>query len=238
VLHELLFGAQAVLGDRLIGLYLYGSLASGDFDPQRSDIDFVVVTRGEVPQELVPALEELHKGLWEGGSQPGGSKWATKLEGAYISQAALRRYNPNDPPRPAVNEGRFYLDSQDSAWIIQRHILREHGVAVAGPPLRGMIDPVSVEALKRSVTGILLEWWAPMLENPVRLQTAEYQLRLRLFKTAGRGSILIPDLTGIQGESSSVRPVSLFLLRISFVYTLCFSCFRLCCTASTFCTGK
>jgi predicted nucleotidyltransferase len=38
---------QAVLRDRFIGLYLGGSLALGDFDPQRSDIDFVAVTVDE-----------------------------------------------------------------------------------------------------------------------------------------------------------------------------------------------
>ncbi len=44
VLRLLLEGAQPILGDHFIGLYLYGSLASGDFNPQTSDIDFVVVT--------------------------------------------------------------------------------------------------------------------------------------------------------------------------------------------------
>jgi hypothetical protein len=39
VLQALLTGAQAVLGEHFIGLYLYGSLASGDFNPQSSDID-------------------------------------------------------------------------------------------------------------------------------------------------------------------------------------------------------
>jgi predicted nucleotidyltransferase len=33
---------QKVLGDLLFGTYLHGSLATGDFDPLRSDIDFVV----------------------------------------------------------------------------------------------------------------------------------------------------------------------------------------------------
>src|SRR5690242_3653132 len=40
---------QAVLGDQLVGLYLYGSLSSGAFDPASSDVDFVAVTEDALP---------------------------------------------------------------------------------------------------------------------------------------------------------------------------------------------
>jgi streptomycin 3"-adenylyltransferase len=43
VLHMLLSNVQSILADRLIGMYVHGSLACGDFNPQRSDIDFLVV---------------------------------------------------------------------------------------------------------------------------------------------------------------------------------------------------
>jgi hypothetical protein len=49
VLHVLLSDVQTVLGNHFIGMYLSGSPASGDFAPQRSDIDFVVVTADDLP---------------------------------------------------------------------------------------------------------------------------------------------------------------------------------------------
>ncbi len=170
VLHALLSSVQAVLGDRFVGLYLYGSLASGDFDPQTSDIDFVVVTAEEIPGETILALEAMHMRLWAGGSQ-----WAKKLEGTYLPQAALRRYDPNDVARPSVNEGKFYLGSQGTDWVIQRHNLREQGVAVIGPPLQSLIDPVNPDDIRQAVQEFLREWWAPMLQNPVRLRSDVYQ---------------------------------------------------------------
>src|SRR5512147_773474 len=88
---------RAVLGKRFNGLYLYGSLAGGDFVPARSDIDFVVVTAGELPADAISALGSMHARLWAGGS-----KWALKLEGTYIPTTALRRYNPDDGPFPCV----------------------------------------------------------------------------------------------------------------------------------------
>jgi len=170
VLYELLSGVQAILGKRFVGMYLYGSLASGDFDPRRSDIDFVVVTAEEVSDEVTSALEELHARM-----TASGMKWAPKLEGSYIPQQALRRYDPTAAPCPQVNEGRFYVARHGSDWVIQRHILRGQGVAVTGPALKPLIDPVQPDDLRRAVRGVLYEWWAPMLENPTRLHGREYQ---------------------------------------------------------------
>ena len=60
VLQALLANVGAILGERFYGLYLYGSLASGDFNPRRSDIDFLVVTEGLLPEEMIAALDEMH----------------------------------------------------------------------------------------------------------------------------------------------------------------------------------
>ncbi|HWT02871.1 MAG TPA: aminoglycoside adenylyltransferase domain-containing protein [Pyrinomonadaceae bacterium] len=170
VLRQLLSAVRAVLEDNFVGLYLYGSLATGDFDPDRSDIDFVVATAGELPAEMVLALEQMHARL-----ASGDSKWAAKLEGSYIPLPALRRYDPDDPPRPQLNEGRFYVGRHESDWVIQRHVLREYDVAVAGPAVSPFIAPVGPDDLRRAVRGILSEWWEPMLRDPSWLRGGEYQ---------------------------------------------------------------
>ncbi len=170
VLQLLLNGARSVLGDHFVGLYLYGSLASGDFNPQTSDIDFVVVTDVDLSAELVSSLEALHVRLWNSGL-----KWAAKLEGAYIPLHTLRRHDPNAAPCPTINEGRFYLDRQGSDWIIQRYILREYGSVIAGPSLKSSIEPVTPDDLRHAVAGVLHEWWQPMLNNPAWIRNREYE---------------------------------------------------------------
>src|SRR5262245_35525083 len=119
-------------------MYLYGSLSSGDFNPATSDIDFVVVTEGALGPERVAELEALHQRLWTERSY-----WAAHLEGAYLPRADLRRHDPATPPAPCVNEGRFYLGAFGSDWVIQRHVIREQGVVLAGPPPAELIDPIS-----------------------------------------------------------------------------------------------
>ncbi|MBP7593384.1 MAG: nucleotidyltransferase domain-containing protein, partial [Chloroflexi bacterium] len=63
LLRALLSGAQAILGANFAGMYLYGSLAGGDFNPDSSDVDFVVVTAVPIPADWLPALEAMHEGL-------------------------------------------------------------------------------------------------------------------------------------------------------------------------------
>ena len=171
LLQNLLVNVQMILGSQFIGLYLYGSLASGDFDLETSDIDFLVVTRDELSDELIDALEYMHASL-----AVSGLKWAAKLEGAYIPKYAIRRYDPQDLARPCVNKGAFYLGYQGSDWIIQRYILREQGVVIAGPDSKTLIDAVTMEEIRGAVEQILYKWWAPMLDDPARLQTCDYQV--------------------------------------------------------------
>jgi hypothetical protein len=133
-------------------MYLYGSLASGDFDPKSSDIDFVVVTKDILPDDTISNLEDLHKRIWSNGL-----KWASKLEGAYVPNDLIRRHDPNGYSCPTVNEGQFYVGHLGSDWIIQRHVIREYGVVLEGPDPKLLIDPVYPDEIRQSVLGVLDE---------------------------------------------------------------------------------
>lgn len=169
LLSELERCVRAVLGDRFVGLYLYGSLASGDFQPARSDIDFVVVTDGLLPDALIGQLRSLHEEI-----AAGTRTWSGRLEGAYVPLELLRRAGRTSPPLPTVNEGQFYLAPLGSDWVIQRYVLRTQSAVVSGPPLADLIDPVSPDDLRQAVRGFLEEWWAPMLDDPTRLRDEGY----------------------------------------------------------------
>jgi hypothetical protein len=170
LLQRLSSAGQAILSEAFYGMYLYGSLASGDFNPHSSDIDFLVVTKGGLSTEMIPALEAMHLQL-----ATSGLPYATKLEGAYMPLGVLPRYNPNDPPFPQVNEGRFYVERQGVDWVLQRHILREHERIVSGTSLQALIDPVSPDQMRQAVQELLQTWWAAMLQAPARLESSEYQ---------------------------------------------------------------
>lgn len=161
VLSLLLKNVKQILKEQFIGLYLYGSLSSGDFNPESSDIDFLVITRDYLSEKIVSKLEAMHNQTWATSL-----KRAGKLEGAYIPKELIRKPNPNGLPCPTINESKFYLDTPGSDWVIQRHVVRECGVVLEGPDPKTLIDFVSADDIRNCIIGVLNEWWFPMLENP------------------------------------------------------------------------
>lgn len=162
---------QSVLGEQLAGMYLFGSLSSGDFHPDASDIDYLVVTTDLLAEEIITNLEAMHARIWNMGLA-----WAARLECSYLPVEHLRHYQKTDQVYPTVNEGRFYKAPHGSDWIIQRHVIREYGVVLAGPDPKDLIDAVSPDDIRGAVTGILREWWFPLLDDPswLRNHGSEY----------------------------------------------------------------
>jgi hypothetical protein len=173
ILEQLLVEVQAILGEQFVGMYLHGSLAGGDFDPQKSDIDYVVVTAGELPDEIITALKAMHSGL--AAAHP---RWGTELEGSYIPQQALRHYDPTDILYPAIRRGEeFYVREHGRDWVIQRHILREQGFALAGPAPQTLIDPIKPDNIWEAEAEIMRDWdeWALQTEDKSHIQPSGYQ---------------------------------------------------------------
>jgi hypothetical protein len=160
-----------VLRERLVGMYLYGSLATGDFSAATSDIDFVVVTEGDVSDAEVDALAAMHARLAARGG------WLASLEGSYIPRASLRRWDPADARHPHLSHDRpFQREEHGADWVIQRHVLREHGVVISGPPPRAWIDPVTPAQLREAVVALLGDFWAGHGCSDAFLRERAYQV--------------------------------------------------------------
>jgi hypothetical protein len=171
ILADLLARVQAILGPQFQGMYLYGSLALGDFTPERSDVDFVVVTERDLPTEVVAALAAMHQDL--GATYV---PWGVELEGSYIPQAVLRRRDPAQDGYPRIERGEaLRIVHYASGGLIQRYLLREYGIPLAGPPVQTWIDPIPPNALRQDVLTIVREWLMPMRDNPTVLRQRGYQ---------------------------------------------------------------
>lgn len=181
ILHELFAGVQSILGDHFIGMYLFGSLATGDFD-QDSDVDYVVVTDDVLSNELVSALQDMHVRIATIDS------WcATQLEGSYVPQGALRRYDPVRALHLHIDRGRgerlkmMRIENELlsrawwGGWVLLRDMLREKGITLAGPAPRTLIDPVSPEELRQAALAVLQGWAAQILDTPAEIDSRGYQ---------------------------------------------------------------
>ena len=162
---------QVILGDQLVGFYLYGSLSLGDFDPASSDIDFLVATTEDVSEEIFERLRDMH-GVIASSNLP----YANYIEGSYIPLKALRRYDPHNVHHATIGiDWPFRIAFHGSNWILERSILREHGVIVHGPPPETLIDPVTSEEMRTAVCEQLKDFWSSQLDRPKWLRPRDYQ---------------------------------------------------------------
>ncbi|HZR44610.1 MAG TPA: nucleotidyltransferase domain-containing protein, partial [Ktedonobacteraceae bacterium] len=154
VLHDFQGRIQTILVNHFIGMYLYGSLALGDFDPHSSDIDFIVVTDKELADDAFEAIKEMHARFDESPCV-----WAGKVEAAYIPLHALSHMAPTDVTYPQIEKGTALFRSPlETGWIFQRYTLREHGVIVAGPDPHTLVDPVDSSDMRLAVPVIPKMW--------------------------------------------------------------------------------
>ncbi len=151
VLDQLVKGIKNILGENLVGVYLVGSLATGDFDLD-SDVDFLVVIKEELSKETVHELQSMHSKIYKQDCYP-----AKHLEGSYISVKIL---NDNE----SVNKQTlWYLDNgstafersiHDNRWHV-RWMLREKGVPLFGPDPKTLLPPIPIDKMRREIADIM-----------------------------------------------------------------------------------
>src|SRR6516225_5951265 len=95
MLTEWVEGLRRLLGKNIVGLYLSGSLACGDFVPQSSDIDLQAVVRSPLTQDELRSVEQLHRAIERRCPQ-----WANRIECSYVPlQLMLELRPPQDRDR-------------------------------------------------------------------------------------------------------------------------------------------
>lgn len=148
ILAQLTEGLQSRLRERLVGLYLYGSLVTGDFAPDISDIDLVVVMTQPLDAASFASLRQLHQSVVE--RQP---EWHDRLELAYISGAALRAFRSQSSSIGIISPGEpFHIVEAGGDWLISWHALRRDGIALVGPPIQSLIETIPTRDYLQAVS--------------------------------------------------------------------------------------
>jgi hypothetical protein len=158
-LAELVARLRDALGDRLVGAWLFGSGALGDFDPATSDLDVQAVTtvrlaRGE--------LEALAARL----SHPAPACPVRGLELVLYAREDLGdplgpafQLNLNTGPRMAQHEAYDAGEDPRFWFVLDVAIGREAGRALAGPPPAEVFPELPAPLLRDSLRQALA-WYA------------------------------------------------------------------------------
>ena len=139
VLGSLLPRIQAILEQKLVGIYLYGSLVYGDFDLEQSDIDLLTVTAASLDARELTQLETMHQEL--AAENP---SWDGRIEVAYLTVDALQTFRTHASPIANISPGEpFHVLEAGKDWLVNWYMVREIGVALYGPPPQSVIGPIA-----------------------------------------------------------------------------------------------
>jgi len=148
LLERFLSDIRHIFQERLVGLYLYGSLTTGDFDPDCSDIDLLTVTASQITSLEFESLRGMHIDFARNNSE-----WEDRIDVVYLPVAALRTFrswkspiviSPGEPFH--VREGEALKD-----WLQNWYVVRESGLALFGPPPKTIIPPITKEEFVEAV---------------------------------------------------------------------------------------
>ena len=147
ILKILLPQMRRILRERLVGVYLYGSLTMGDFDLDISDIDLLAATLSPVDETEFEALQEMHRDLASDNKE-----WDDRIEVAYLSVSALKTFRVHSSSMAVISPGEpFHAKEAGKEWLQNWYLVQESGVALFGPPAKTIIPPITQDEFVEAV---------------------------------------------------------------------------------------
>lgn len=152
------------LNDTLVGLYVYGSLVTGDFEKESSDIDLLAVVGSDIEGETFERLDRMHTRFVE--DHPA---WEDRIEVAYLSAAALWKFKTETNDMAVVSPGEpFHLKAAGRDWLMNWYTVREIGVTLCGPPPHTLIPEISKDEFVEAAREHARSWeeWVHGMRTP------------------------------------------------------------------------
>lgn len=155
LLTELLARIKNIVGEQLVGLYLYGSLVWGDFNPKASDIDVLVAMSSAIDATVFDRLDSVHGEL--------ARKYAygreDRLEIAYVPLDLLQSFKAQRGHIAIISPGEpFHIKDAGNDWLLNWYFVQEKGIALFGPPPQTIITPISQEEFVHAVQEQAKDW--------------------------------------------------------------------------------
>lgn len=163
LLESFLSHIQQIFQEKLVGLYLYGSLTTGDFDSDSSDIDLLAVTSSKITAPEFDVLRTMHRDFTRDNPE-----WEDRIDAVYLPLAALRTFRSEKNPIVISPGEPFHMREGEALrdWLQNWYIIRENGLALFGPPPKTVIPPITqdefVEAVRHyavEVSGRIIHEW-------------------------------------------------------------------------------
>ncbi len=171
LLRLLLARLQDIFGQKLVGLYLYGSLVTGDFDQQSSDIDLLAVTATDINQHELEILKRMHDDLVL--QYPA---WIDRIEIAYLSGEALKTFRSRNSRMAIISPGEpFHPKDAGKDWLMNWYMMRERGITLFGPSLEELIPLISKAEFIQAVQEFHAGDWRGWINETKMMRARKFQ---------------------------------------------------------------
>jgi predicted nucleotidyltransferase len=176
VLFVLVKGILEILGNKVIGIYLFGSLSYEDFISNRSDIDLLVITNGLLSEQELEQIKVFHIKIEEDFKD-----WKERIESSYTPLEMFKNKLHINLYRPYFGAGIFYpTASYGNEWLINNYLVYKHGITLVGPNIKTLIKPVDIKDVKKASIQDLYKEWVPKITDEKWLENGHYQSYLVL----------------------------------------------------------
>ena len=163
-LGSLLSEMRAVLAEKLVGLYLYGSLTTGGFVTGSSDIDLLAAVSSDVDSREFDDLQRMHADF--ANNRP---EWDDHIEVQYLPLLALQTFKTQPRTVPVISPGEpFHWREVDRDWTMNWYDVQQNGVTLAGPDPRTLIDPILQAEFVQTVRDQVEPWTERVGHTPRR----------------------------------------------------------------------
>lgn len=163
IVAELLQNIKVVLAEKLVGVYVYGSLATGDFYPKTSDIDMLAAISVDLKEEEFKNLKKMHEEFILKYQD-----WNNRIEVHYLSTKALKTFKSTTSKVASIRPGDpFQMIEVGDHWLMNWYMVREKGITLYGPSPKTIIEPISKEEFIDSVKQHTKSWneWVKPMKN-------------------------------------------------------------------------
>ena len=155
-----------LFGSQLIGLYVYGSWAEGDFSEQRSDLDLLSLVEVDPDETTARRLAAMHEGL--AAEFP---VWAGRIESEYVSVQALTDFRSHPRSMAKISPGEpLHLVRATSHYALNWYAAREHGQVLVGPDPKLLMPEITAAEARAVVLEHVRQWptWVQEMATPGR----------------------------------------------------------------------
>ena len=146
----------SVLGAQVLGIYLFGSLATGDFDAGVSDIDILVVTGDDLTETIGDDLRAMHNDL--AATHP---QWRDRIEVIYVAAQGLSQFRWQRSPLSVISPGEaFHTVDAGREWLVNWYNVQQTGRVLYGSALGTLMPQVTVAEVQQELRHQLTGWMA------------------------------------------------------------------------------